>query len=218
MSTPVFYDSLQSSAAWRVRIALALKEIAHETVMLEIIGKPHRTPEFLALNPQGTVPVLKIDGHAVPQSLTIMEYLEDTRPTPRLLPRNPAARARVRLLSHVIAMETHAVTNMDVALDASGGDSDRLTDWMHRYVRRGFDAFEAHIDHPATGRFCQGDAPTMADCCMVPQARNAARVGLDLTTWPKIATVYAACLELPAFADTHPDKVAPLQQTQGVNP
>ena len=208
MDTPVFYDSWQSSAAWRVRIALALKGIAHETVMLEIIGKPHRTPEFLELNPQGTVPVLKADGHVIPQSLTIMEYLEETRPTPRLLPQEPAARARVRLLSHIIAMETHVVTNMDVARDASSNDPDRLSAWMHRYLRRGFDAFESHLDHPATGEFCHGDRPGMSDCCLVPQARNAERAGLDLDAWPRLSTIYQRALQTPAFADTHPDRLA----------
>lgn len=209
MSTPVFYDSWQSSAAWRVRIALALKGIECDVRMLEIVGKPHRTAEFMTINPQGTVPVLKIDGHVIPQSLTIIEYLDETRPTPRLLPQDPAARARVRLLSQIISIETHAVTNLDVALDAAQGDQERFTAWMHHYLRRGFDAFEALLDHPATGCLCHGDAPTMADLCLIPQVRNAERVDLDLTEWPKLYNIYQTALPHPAFASTHPDKVAP---------
>lgn len=204
---PIFHDSWQSSAAWRVRSALAIKEIDHDVHMHEIIGKPHRTPGFMALNPQGTVPVLEIDGLVIPQSLAILEYLEETRPKPRLLPTDPAARARLRILANIIALETHVVTNMDVAKDASGGGD--VSDWMHRYVKRGFDAFEAHLDHPATGAFCHGDAPGLADCCLVPQARNAERAGLDLSNWPHLQTIYQRALAHPAFVKTHPDHVAP---------
>lgn len=204
---PIFHDSWQSSAAWRVRAALELKGIDHDVRMHEIIGKPHRTPDFMALNPQGTVPVLEIDGHVIPQSLAILEYLEETRPVPRLLPKDPAARARVRILANIIALETHVVTNMDVAKDAcDGGD---VTAWMHRYLKRGFDAFEAQLDHPATGAFCQGDAPGLADCCLVPQVRNAERAGLDLSDWPVLQAIYHRVLTHPAFIKTHPDNVAP---------
>ena len=207
MTRALFHDSWQSSAAWRVRAGLAIKGIAHDVQMHEIIGKPHRTADFMVLNPQGTVPVLEIDGLVIPQSLAILEYLEDTRPEPHLLPHEAPARARVRVLAHIIAMETHVVTNMDVAKDAAGGGD--VSDWMHRYVRWGFDAFEAHLDHPATGAFCQGDAPGLADCCLIPQARNAERAGLDLSQWPLLHRVHRRGLDHPAFATTHPDIVAP---------
>ncbi len=207
MTQPVFHDSWQSSAAWRVRAGLALKAISHDVRMHEIIGKPHRTPDFMALNPQGTVPVLEIDGLVIPQSLAILEYLEETRSAPRLLPQDPARRARVRTLAYIIALETHVVTNMDVAKDASGGGD--VTEWMRRYVRRGFDAFEAHLQHPATGAFCQGNAPGFADCCLIPQARNAERAGLDLLQWPMLYRIYRRSLDHPAFATTHPEVVAP---------
>ena len=175
--------------------------------MHEIIGKPHRTPAFMALNPQGTVPVLEIDGLVIAQSLAILEYLEDSRPTPRLLPEDRGARARARTLAHIIALETQVVTNMDVAKDASdGGD---VTDWMHRYVRRGFDALEAHLDHPATGAFCTGDTPGLADCCLIPQARGAERAGLDLSQWTRLHGIYRRGLDHPTFATTHPDVVSP---------
>ena len=206
MTQIIFHDSLLSSAAWRVRAALYFKGIAHQVRMHNIMGHGHRTPAYMGLNPQGTVPVLEIDGVVIPQSLAIIEYLEETRPAQRLLPSDPTARARVRILSNIIAMETHAVTNRDVASDASdGGD---MTDWMQRYIARGFDAFEGHLDHPATGTFCHGDTPTMADCCLIPQARNAEKAGIDLGGWPQIATIYTRALEHSAFAETHPDRVA----------
>lgn len=209
MTSVTFHDSWQSSAAWRVRAALAIKGIAHDVSMYAIIGKPHRTPGFMALNPQGTLPVLEIDGHVIPQSLAIIEYLEETHPTPRLLPADPAARARVRMLAQIIALETHVVTNMDVAMHASAGDEDALSAWMAHYVKRGFDAFEAHLDHPATGLFCHGDTPGMADCCLVPQVRNAARAKIDTRAWPRLDAVYHRALNHAAFAETHPERIAP---------
>ncbi|MCJ7874701.1 maleylacetoacetate isomerase [Phaeobacter sp. J2-8] len=212
-STPIFHDSWQSSAAWRVRAGLRLKGIDHATRMHEIIGKPHRTPAFMALNPQGTVPVLEIDGLVIPQSLAILEYIEETRDGPRLLPKDAATRARVRMLSFIIAMETHVVTNMDVARDASGGGE--VSEWVHRYLRRGLDAFEAQIDHPDTGDFCHGDTPGMADCCLVPQACNAVRAGIELAEWPRIAAIQERCLTHPGFSETHPDRVAPAETSKG---
>ena len=165
----------------------------------------------MSLNPQGTVPVLEIDGLAIPQSLAILEYLEETRPTPRLLPKDPAARARVRILAQIIALETHVVTNMDVALHASSGDKDALSKWMAHFIKRGFDAFEAHLDHPATGRFCHGDAPGMADCCLVPQVRNAQRANIDTGAWPRLNAIFDRALEHAAFFETHPDRIAPTE-------
>lgn len=211
-STPLLHDSWQSSACFRVRIALALKGVAYRAERYDIIAKAHRTPAFLRLNPQGAVPVLEIDGLVLPQSLAIIEYLDETRPEPRLTPTAPAARARVRALSHVIAMETHAVTNMNVTLDAArlAGDGDQArADWFTRYVRRGFDALEGMLAHPDTGQFCQGDAPSMADCCLAPQALNAERAGLDLDNWPIIARIYRAARAHPAFEAAHPKHITP---------
>ncbi|MEK9529792.1 MAG: maleylacetoacetate isomerase [Gammaproteobacteria bacterium] len=213
MTQIIFHDSLLSSAAWRVRAVLHFKSIAHQVRMHDIMGHTHRTPAYMRLNPQGTVPVLEVDGVVIPQSLAIIEYLEETRPSSRLLPSDPAARARVRLLSHIIAMETHAVTNRDVASDAS--DWGDMTDWMQRYIARGFDAFEGHLDHPATGTFCHGDTLTMADCCLIPQARNAEKAGVDLGRWRRIAAIYSRALEHPAFAEKHPDTLATATAQKG---
>lgn len=213
MAQIIFHDSLLSSAAWRVRAALQFNGIAHQVRMHNIMGHGHRTPAYMGLNPQGTVPVLEVDGLVIPQSLAIIEYLEETLPEQRLLPTDPAARARVRILSHIIAMETHAVTNRDVASDASSGGD--MTDWMQRYIARGFDAFEGHLDHPETGTFCHGYTLTMADCCLIPQARNAEKTGVDLGRWPQIAAIYARALEHPAFAETHPDRLAGVADKKG---
>ncbi|MDF9301971.1 maleylacetoacetate isomerase [Tritonibacter mobilis] len=208
MSRPVFHDSLLSSAAWRVRAALAIKGIETDTRRYEIIGKPHRTAAFMALNPQGTVPVLEIDGLTITQSLSILEYLEETCPGPPLLPKDAEGRARVRTLSYIIAMETHVVTNMDVAMHAAQGDDTRLGAWQNHYFCRGLDAFEALLAHPATGTFCHGDVPGMADCCLVPQMRNVLRIGMDAAQWPRLARIADHAADNPAFAQTHPDQLA----------
>jgi maleylacetoacetate isomerase len=207
---PVLFDYWRSSASYRVRIALNLKGIAYRAVPVNLLAGAHRSPEHRARNPQGALPVLDIDGLRLTQSLAIVEYLDDTRPEPPLLPSEPAGRARVRALAHVVAMEIHPICNLSVAdrIAELGGDAARLA-WMREHIDRGLTAFEALLARPGTGRFCHGDAPGLADCCLVPQLYNARRWQLDPATWRTIARIEAACAELPAFAAAHPDRIGP---------
>lgn len=209
-STPILYDYWRSSASYRLRIALNLKGIAYQPHFIDLLRKEHRTPEHLARNPQGLVPVLAIDGLLLSQSLAIMEYLEETRPAIPLLPGDAAGRARVRALTQAIAIEIHPICNLRVvdrvvAL-ADGGEAMK-TAWNQYYLAAGLDAVERLLEVPESGRFCHGDQPGLGDCCLVPQLYNARRWGVDLSPWPRIRAIEAACAELAAFQAAHPDKV-----------
>jgi maleylacetoacetate isomerase len=211
---PVLYDYWRSSASYRVRIALNLKGLTYRAVAVNLLTDQHRSPEHLARNPQGSVPALDIDGLRLTQSLAIIEYLDETRSEPPLLPSDPAGRARVRALAHVIAMEIHPICNLSVAnrIAELGGDAARL-EWMREHIGRGLNAFEALLARPSTGRFCHGDAPGLADCCLVPQLYNARRWQLDLSAWPIVARIDAECTALRAFKDAHPDQIGAPDQT-----
>jgi maleylacetoacetate isomerase len=205
---PVLHDYWRSSASYRVRIALNLKGVGYRAAPVNLLKGEHRSPGHLARNPQGAVPVLDIDGRRLTQSLAIIEYLDETRPEPPLLPADPAGRARVRALAQVIAMEIHPLCNLSVASRIAdlGGDEARLA-WMREHISRGLAAVEALLARPGTGRFCHGDAPGLADCCLVPQLYNARRWQLDPATWPTVARIETACAAHRAFAAAHPDRV-----------
>jgi len=210
MSDVVLYDYWRSSASYRVRIALNLLAIPYRAVPVDIVKRAHVGPEHLARNPQGLVPTLAIDGRILSQSLVILEYLAETRQNTDLIPADIDARARVRTLAYAIAMDIHPICNLSVVAhvmaQADDGDQARL-DWMSRFVGAGLAAFERLLDHPATGDFCQGDRPGMADCCLVPQVFNALRWGVDISGFDAINRIVANCENLPAFAAAHPDKV-----------
>ena len=213
MSAVRLHEYWRSSAAYRVRIALNLAGIAYESVPVDLLAGAQRDPGFLALNPQGLVPVLEIDGHVMTQSLAIIEYLDETRGT-GFLPADPVARQRVRALAHVIAMETHPVCTPAVAghaHDASGG-AIRTEDWMQRFIRRGLDAFERLLDSPATGPYCHGAAIGLADICLIPQIYNATRWHLDVTSYPNIEAVVTRLARVPAVAAAEPDKSKPKER------
>jgi maleylacetoacetate isomerase len=210
MSKPVLYDYWRSSASYRVRIALNLLGIAYEAVPIDLLARKHRSPDHLARNPQGLVPVLDIDGLRLTQSLAIVEYLHETRPGSTLLPADPTSRARVRALSCAIAMDIHPVCNIGpvgylLAL-TNGSESVRMA-WMQKFIGDGLAALEKLLEHPATGRFCHGDQPTMADLCLVPQVYNAKRWQVDIAALGRVNAIAAACAELPAFRAAYP--VAP---------
>ena len=212
------YGYWRSTAAWRVRIALNLKQLAWSSTPVHLVrdGGEQRRPAFRARNPQGLVPVLEIDGRLLTQSLAIIEYLDETRPTPPLLPADPAGRARVRSLAQLVAADIHPLNNLRVLQqlrDRFGLDDAQRDDWYRHWVYEGLRALETRLAGDAeTGRFCHGDTPGLADCCLVPQLYNARRYRCELNEFTTLLRIDAACGELTAFksaeADAQPDAQA----------
>jgi maleylpyruvate isomerase len=204
---PKLYGYWRSSAAYRLRIALALKGIDFETAITDLRQRAHRAADYLARNPQGLVPALEIDGTMLVQSLAIIEYLDETRPRPPLLPRDPAGRARVRALALAVACEIHPLNNLRV-LDhlrhGLGLDKAAVDAWYRHWIAEGLAGLEPMVAATA-GRFAFGDAPGLADIFIVPQLYNARRFACDLAAYPTLRRVDAACLELDAFRRAAPE-------------
>lgn len=206
----VLFDYWRSAASHRVRIALNLKAIPYRAVTVDLLAGQHRSPEHLARNPQGAVPVLAIDGLRLSQSIAIIEYLDETRPERPLLPGEPAGRAAVRALAHVIAMDIHPICNLSATRRiAEFGGMEAAVTWRREHIERGLAALEALLARSGAGRFCHGEAPGLAECCLVPQLYAARRWGLDPAVWPTIARIEAACADMPAFALADPDGIGP---------
>jgi maleylacetoacetate isomerase len=209
------YDYWRSSAAYRVRISLNIKGIPYEAVVVNLLTKDHVAPSHLARNPQGLVPALAIDGLMLTQSLAILDYLEETRPAPGLLPVAPALRAKVRAAALAIAMEIHPVCNLSVAThmaDLVGGDAAKKDAskkaWMQHFIRKGLLAVEALArDIRADGLFLCGDRPGLFECCLVPQMYNARRWEVDMQGLETLLAIDVACAELPAFRKALPEAV-----------
>lgn len=207
MDKPILYDYWRSSASYRVRIALNLAGIDYEPVVVNLLKGDHKAADNLKRNPQGLVPTLEIDGLVLTQSLAIIEYLVETRGV-SLLPDDAADRARVRALADSIAMDIHPVCNLSVVghvMELTGGGDAARQAWMQRFISQGLSAFEALLDHPATGKFCHGDVPGLADICLIPQLYNADRWGADISGLKRIQAIRLACDQLPGFANAHPD-------------
>ncbi len=204
------YTYFRSSAAFRVRIAMNLKGIAYEPVFVHLAKGEHRAPGYGALNPQALLPTLDDGGELLTQSLAIIEYLEETHPAVPLLPKDPRGRARVRSLSMLIACEIHPVNNLRVLQHlkrALGQNDDQVNAWYRHWIADGLAKFEADLARTkATGNFCHGDAPTMADCCLVPQVFNAQRYQCDTAAYPATMRVFAECMKLDAFGRAQPSK------------
>jgi maleylacetoacetate isomerase len=199
----------RSSAAWRVRIALALKGVTAAQAAHHLRKNEQLAADYLRLNPQGLVPALEVAGQGVlTQSLAIVEWLDETQPGPKLLPADPWGRARVRALAAIIACDVHPIQNLRVLqyLKRQMGQEQAAIDaWARHWIALGLAAFETRLGEPETGRFCHGDAPGLADLCLVPQLGNARRFGTDLTPYPRVLAVEAACLALEAFRVAAPE-------------
>jgi maleylacetoacetate isomerase len=206
------YDYFRSSAAYRVRIALNLKGVVpDERTFVHLRMGNQRAQDYLALNPQGLVPALALDdGTVLTQSLAIVEFLDETHPQPPLLPADPVGRARVRSIALAIACEIHPLNNLRVLnylIGTLGVSRDQKDGWYRYWIDVGFEALEKSLSRdPATGRFCHGDAPTLADVCLVPQLANARRFSIDLSPYPTLVRIESECNALPAFASAAPAK------------
>ena len=202
----------RSSAAWRVRIALALKGLDWEPASVHLTkgGGEQHSDAYRALNPQALVPTLEDGEVRLGQSLAIIEYLDEIHPEPPLLPGDAAARARVRGFAHSIACEIHPLNNLRVLQHLSGPmglDDDAKLGWYRHWITVGFAALEASLpDDAAIRGVCFGVAPTLADICLVPQVFNADRFDCDLSAYPKIGALNESLLTRPAFGETHPKR------------
>jgi len=202
----------RSSAAYRVRIGLNLKGLPHELAPVHLLrgGGEQHSAEFRETNPQGLVPVLQHGQRMLRQSVAILEYLDEVWPQPALLPATARERQRVRALAQLVACDIHPLNNLRVLQYFENEwhvPQPEREEWVRHWIIDGLSAFEAMLaDHPSTDMFCDGHAPTIADCCLIPQLYNARRFGLDLTAYPTIQRIEAACLALPAFDAARPEK------------
>jgi len=197
----------RSSASYRVRIALNLKGLGAEHLPHHLRKGEQRDPSYLAINPQGLVPTLQDGDTVITQSLAIIEWLEETHPAPPLLPKDPLRRALVRAFAQVLACDTHPVQNLKVLarLREIGLPEEQVAGWAAWANREGLSACEALIANEA-GPLCFGDAPTIADLCLVPQLANARRFGVDVAAFPRLLKAEAAAKNLKAFADAAPER------------
>jgi len=202
------YSYYRSSAAYRARIALNLKGLAYETAPVHLVkdGGHNRRPEFRAVNPQMRLPALVTSGGDVLiQSLAIIEYLDETQPTPPLLPKEPIARAHARALADIIACDIHPMNNIGplrYLKNELHQEQSAIDAWYHHWVIAGFEAYEALV---RPGPYSCGSDVTMADICLVPQVYNARRLKVPLDKFPKIVGIDAACLKLSAFDRARPE-------------
>ena len=203
------FGYFRSSAAFRVRIALNLKGLAHEDAFIHLRRGDQRGDAYRTVNPQGLVPALEIDGHTLIQSMAIVEYLDETHPEPAFLPPDPAGRARVRALADIVACDIHPINNLRVLRYLSrplGHEQEVIETWYNHWITAGFEALERLLAaNPRTGDFCDGDRPGLADIALAPQVFNSERYRLDLSAYPTITRVYANCMKLDAFARAYPD-------------
>lgn len=203
------YTYFRSSAAFRVRIALNLKGLAYESVPKRLLGNEHRAPEYLALNPQGLIPALVIDHTVLSQSLAIIEYLDENYPATPLLPSDSIARAQVRSMAMAIACDSHPLNNLRVLnylRSELGQDDAAVETWYRHWISEGFTGLEAQARVlSAHGRYCCGDAVSLADLCLVPQMYNARRFKTDLDPFPTLGAISTHLESLPAFAAARPE-------------
>ena len=200
------YTYYRSTSSYRVRIALALKQLDYQSLPVNLLKGAQHEAEFLALNPQGRLPALRIDsGELLVQSPAIIEYLEDVYPQPALLPQAPVARAQARAVAGLIACDIHPLHNVSVLnqLRAVGQDDAQVNAWISHWITQGLSAVEQMIGDSG---FCFGDAPGLADVYLIPQVYAAERFNVDLSGWPRIRRVVALAEEHDAFVLAHPSR------------
>ena len=211
------YNYFRSSASFRVRIALQVKGLAYDYLPVHLVKGEHQSADYASRMGDALVPALVTDDGAVlAQSMAIIEYLDETHPTPPLLPATPLARAQVRALAQMVACEIHPLNNLRVLkylVNDLKVAEDAKNAWYHHWVRNGLEAFERQLALLAQQRadqglapsvLCWGDTPTLADCCLVPQIFNAQRFGVSLDGLPRTMAAVDACMALPAFQQAHP--------------
>jgi maleylacetoacetate isomerase len=203
------YSFFRSSAAYRVRIALNVKGVDYETVSVDLPGAAHRAPEFRAVNPQATIPTIDDDGTILWQSLAIIEYLDARYPSPRLIPAEPVARARVQALAQLIACEIHPLNNLRVLQYLRGElklDETAVAKWYSHWIAEAFGPLETLVSQFGGDRYCFGDALSLADVCLVPQMYNARRFSCDLAPYPTLVRIASGLEAEPAFAAAAPER------------
>jgi maleylacetoacetate isomerase len=204
------YNYFRSSASYRVRIGLELKGLSYEYVPVHLVKGEQVQEPFASLSAERLVPLLEVDGQRLSQSMAILEYLDEVHPEPPLLPADPPGRARVRALAQDIACEIHPLNNLRVLryLVRDLGVSDEAKNgWYCHWVETGLEAVERQLaGHPATGAYCHGDTPTLADCLLVPQIYNAQRFECRLDHVPTVMRIFEHCMQHPAFQAAHPSR------------
>ena len=209
MTDIILFDYWRSSASYRVRIALNLKGVAYETVDTSLLDGAQKAPDYVARNPQGFVPMLSIDGHDLTQSLAIIDYLDAQYPEPPMVSREPLERATTLAQAMVVAADIHPVNNLRILKylkNELGQDQEAVDRWYRHWIAEGFAALEAMA--PESGLF-GGDRPNLADVCLVPQMYNARRFATDLSAFPRLVRIDAACNEMEAFQNAAPEAVKP---------
>jgi maleylacetoacetate isomerase len=203
------YTLARSSAAYRVRIALNLKGLSYESVPKALLKNEHRTPEYLAVNPQGLIPALEVSDTVLSQSLAIIEYLDELHPLPRLVPSDALARAQVRSMALAVACDIHPLNNLRVLnylKNELRQDESSVNAWYHHWIAEGFRGLETQAcAHSRSQRYLFGDSVSMADVCLVPQMFNARRFKADLTPFATLVAISAHLESLPPFAAARPE-------------
>jgi maleylpyruvate isomerase len=203
----ILHGYWRSGAAWRTRIALALKGLACDQRGVDLRTGAQRSEAFVALNPQGMVPALEVDGAVLTQSPAILEWLEEAYPAPALLPADPVDRAHVRAMAALIGCDIHPLNNLRVGKalrETFGADQAAVDAWAGRWIISGFEALEALVARHGSG-WCFGDAPTLADCYLIPQIYSARRFNVPLDAFPRLLAIDTAAARHPAFIAAHPD-------------
>lgn len=208
MSRAILYDYYRSSAAYRVRIALNLKGIDYESRPINLLESQQKSDEYRAINPQGLVPMLEIDGRRLTQSLAILGYLDQRFPNQPFLPTAAADRAHVVGMAMVVACDIHPINNLRILKylkNEMGQEQEAIDAWYRHWISEGLPALEA-LAKPSAGKFLYGDAPTGADICLVPQLYNARRYNVPLDDYPTLLRAEENANKLEAFAAAHPDR------------